>query len=66
MSSFNVSKYISIYKENKINGIKLPALVKTNAFAASGAGDSSGFSANQSKPWRHREHSYKPVISRET
>ena len=28
MSSFNVSKYISIYKENKING-KLPTLVKT-------------------------------------
>ena len=28
MSSFNVSKYISIYNENKING-KLPTLVKT-------------------------------------
>ena len=31
---------------------------KNNAFAGSEWGDSGGFSANQSKPWRHGEHSY--------
>ena len=31
---------------------------KNNAFAGSEPGDSGGFSANQSKPWRHGEHSY--------
>ena len=32
---------------------------KNNAFAGSGAGDSGGFSANQSKLWRQGEHSYR-------
>ena len=31
---------------------------KNNAFAESGAGDSGGFSSNQSKLWRLGEHSY--------
>ena len=31
---------------------------KNNAFAGSVADDRGGFSANQSKPWRHGEHSY--------
>ena len=31
---------------------------KNNAFAGSEPGDGGGFSANQSKPWRHGEHSY--------
>ena len=32
--------------------------LKNNAFAGSQRGDSGGFSANQSKLWRHGEHSY--------
>ena len=31
---------------------------KNNAFAGSETDDSGGFSANQSKPWRHAENSY--------
>ena len=34
---------------------------KNNAFAGSQRGDSGGFSANQSKLWRHGEHSYTKV-----
>ena len=35
---------------------------KNNAFAGSVAGDRGGFSANQSKPWRHTENSNRPVF----
>ena len=31
---------------------------KNNDFAGSEQGDDGGFSANQSKPWRHGEHPY--------
>ena len=36
----------------------MPDPCKNNAFDGSEQGDSGGFSANQSKPWRHGEHSY--------
>ena len=53
MSSFNVSEYISCIL---INNEKVPDPCKNNAFDGSERGDSGGFSANQSKPWRHGEH----------
>ena len=35
---------------------------KNNAFTGSERGVSGGFSANQSKPWRHGEHSYNGIV----
>ena len=36
---------------------------KNKAFTGSEAGDSGVFSANQSKPWRYAENSYKRIYA---
>ena len=58
MSSFNVYEYISYILINNGNTSLGKEPTTNNAFAGSGTGDSGGFSANQSKPWRHSENSY--------
>ena len=38
---------------------------KNNAFTGSEPGDGGGFSANQSKPWRHGEHSFYILVAKD-